>query len=132
MFDMADEKKKKFLEEILQYWILSVKDSKWSYEKERRYVLFLYDNYEYKEMELDENFLKLQTSLFILPDFILGKNPVRWDIRYQVDGKRKSISMKDYLFCKDCLMMDYDKILEKTDTCPRCESHNLEIVHIRD
>jgi hypothetical protein len=44
MFDMTDENKKKFLEDILQYWILSVKESKWSYEQERRYVLFLYDD----------------------------------------------------------------------------------------
>ena len=40
MFDMNDAEKKQFLQEILQYWILSVKDYKWHEEKERRYVLF--------------------------------------------------------------------------------------------
>lgn len=28
-FKISNQEKKKFLEEILQYWILSVKDSKW-------------------------------------------------------------------------------------------------------
>lgn len=35
MFNMSDAEKKKFLEEIMQYWILSVKDAKWSGERER-------------------------------------------------------------------------------------------------
>ena len=40
MFDLSDNNKKMFLQEILQYWILSVKDSKWKAERERRYVNF--------------------------------------------------------------------------------------------
>ncbi len=41
----------------MQYWMLSVKDPVWSYEKERRYVLFMYDNYEYNETDFtDQNF----------------------------------------------------------------------------
>lgn len=131
-FDMTDENKKQFLEEILQYWILSVKDSKWSYEQERRYVVFLYDDYDYREVEIDEKFLKMKTSLFLTPDFLLGENPARWEIQYQVDAKRKYLSMKDYLFCQDCLMRDYDAVLEKTDNCPICGSNKLEIVHIRE
>ena len=75
MFDLSDNNKKMFLQEILQYWILSVKDSKWKAERERRYVIFLYDDYEYIETELDDTFLKVKTSLFITPDFIIGKNP---------------------------------------------------------
>jgi len=71
-FDMNDMDKKSFLEEILQYWILSVKDPKWLHERERRYVLFMYDGYDYKEIDTsDSRFLKLKTSLFIQPDFIL-------------------------------------------------------------
>mgnify|MGYP004539505987 CR=1 FL=1 len=42
MFDLSDNSKKMFLQEILQYWILSVKDSKWKAERERRYVIFEY------------------------------------------------------------------------------------------
>ena len=61
MFDLSDNNKKMFLQEILQYWILSVKDSKWKAERERRYVIFLYDDYEYIETELDDTFLKVKT-----------------------------------------------------------------------
>jgi len=39
MFEMDDSDKKQFLQDLLQYWILSVKDYKWHEEKERRYVL---------------------------------------------------------------------------------------------
>lgn len=132
MFDMSDENKKIFLEEIQQYWILSVKDSKWSYERERRYVLFLYNDYDYREVELDEKFLKIKTTLFMIPDFILGNNPARWEIKRQVDAKRKYVSMKDYIFCKDCLMRDYDEVLNGTKTCPICGSHRVELVQIND
>ena len=56
MFNMSDAEKKKFLEEIMQYWILSVKDAKWSGERERRYVIFMYDDYDYRETEIDDTF----------------------------------------------------------------------------
>ena len=62
MFDLSDNSKKMFLQEIFQYWILSVKDSKWKAERERRYVIFLYDDYEYIETELDDKFLKVKRS----------------------------------------------------------------------
>ncbi len=131
-FDMSAEEKKQFLEEILQYWILSVKDPKWSDEQERRYVLFLYDDYDYKEIEIDEMFLKIKTSLFLLPDFIIGENPAKWEIQYQLDGKRKQLSLKDYVFCKDCLMQDYDATLERIEVCPICGSHNLETINVME
>lgn len=60
-FDMKNQNKKSFLEEILQYWILSVKDSKWSHERERRYVIFMYDSYDYNEIDLtDERIFKIE------------------------------------------------------------------------
>ena len=74
-FCIPDDDKKSFLQEIMQYWILSVKDQDpWEKEKERRYVLFLYDDYRYEEIEKDDTFLKVKTTLFLLPDFILGDN----------------------------------------------------------
>lgn len=87
MFDLTDVDKRDFLQEILQYWILSVKDHKWINERERRYVLFLYDDYEYKEIEFDDVFLRVKTSLFITPDFILGENPSR--VKYKSNWKLK-------------------------------------------
>lgn len=129
-FSMSNENKKKFLEEILQYWILSVKDPEWSYERERRYVLFMYDEYDYNEVDIDNStFLKLKTSLFIEPDFILGENPVKSYIRMMVDNKRKTISMKPYLFCADCLNRDFDIVAgsEKINNCPICGSKHVFI-----
>ena len=43
---MDDSEKHDFLEEIMQYWILSVKDENWEKERERRYVIFMYDGYD--------------------------------------------------------------------------------------
>lgn len=129
-FDIEDNDKKAFLEEILQYWILSVKDPKWAYERERRYVLFLYDDYEYIEIDTnDNNYLKMKTSLFIEPDFVLGKNPVKSYIRLLVDEKRYSISTKQYMFCGECLNRDFDVVtgITPVDTCPLCGSKNIWI-----
>lgn len=131
-FSIPDDEKRAFLQDIMQYWILSVKDSKWSYEKERRYVLFLYKEYNYQEMEIDDGFLKLKTSAFILPDFILGDNPVKKQIGINIDNKRKAVSMKDYVFCKNCFSRDYDSILDSPCKCSICGSSNIELVHLTD
>lgn len=133
-FDMKDIDKKTFLEEILQYWILSVKDSKWAHERERRYVLFLYDDYEYIETDIsDPKFIKLKTSLFIEPDFILGSNPVKSYIRMLVHEKRYSISMKPYMFCSDCLNRDFDIVVgnKEVNLCPICGSRNVYVENPR-
>ena len=131
LFEINDEDKKKFLQEILQYWVLSVKDSKWDYERERRYVIFLYDDYEYIELERDDTFLKTKTSIFSLPDFILGGyNPARHDIKAMVSNKLHYISEKSYLFCKNCFNTDYDAVsgLTKPTKCPICDSVDIDIV----
>ncbi len=133
-FDMSDIDKKKFLEEILQYWVLSVKDPKWSQERERRYVLFMYDEYDYIEIDTsDDRFLKLKTTLFLEPDFILGNNPAKKNIRFLVDNKRNVISMKPYLFCKDCLNRDFDIVIgnRNKNVCPICGSKNVSIEYPR-
>ena len=93
---MSDSEKKQFLQEILQYWILSVKDYEWQEEKERRYVIFLYEDYDYKEVEVDDTFLKIKTSLFLTPDFIIGDNPGRWEIMRQLYAKRKALFSREY------------------------------------
>ena len=128
-FNMCDEDKKHFLEEILQYWILSVKDKDWSHELERRYVLFMYDDYDYTEIDItDSRFLKMKTSLFLYPDFVLGKNPVMFNLRTFVDEKRHAISMKPYIFCRDCLNRDFDAITgvnQNTNSCSICNSSNV-------
>jgi hypothetical protein len=67
-----EQGKHDFLEHIMQYWILSVKDSKWSGEKERRYVLFLYDEYDYIELEFDDTFLKENIYIFTARFYFRG------------------------------------------------------------
>ena len=88
----------------------------------------MYDEYDYCETDInDPKFLKLKTSLFIEPDFILGENPVKPYIRVMVDNKRNTISMKPYLFCADCLNRDFDVVAgsKKNHNCPICGSKNV-------
>lgn len=129
-FNIEDDQKRQFLEEILQYWILSVKDADWQNERERRYVIFMYDSYVYVDADItDVDYLKLKTTLFIEPDFILGDNPVKNYIKEMVDDKRKAIYVKPYMFCRDCLNRDFDIVsgLNHTDECPICKSKNISV-----
>lgn len=57
-FNIDDCSKRDFLQDIMQYGVLSVKDKKWQKERERRYVLFLYDDYRYTELEIDDVFFE--------------------------------------------------------------------------
>jgi len=104
----------------MQYWLLSIKDKKWSYECERRYVLFLYDNYDYIELDKsDERFLKLKTTLLTTPDFILGDNPSKSYIKSMIDYRRRALSTKNYMFCSNCFSCDFDAVYKECTTCPR-------------
>ena len=130
LFHMTDNDKNDFLNSFIQYWLLSAKDPKWATERERRYVLFLYDDYDYNEMRIEDGYLKLKTSLFTFPDFVIGSHPEKDAIGAFIDNKRKAISYKSYMFCRNCLNRDYDVVtdFEKNDTCPVCSSRNIEII----
>lgn len=129
LFDYSNEKKHSFVEELLQYWILSVKDFKWHTERERRYVIFMYEDYEYLETLIEDDFLKIKTSIFLMPDFILGNNPAYKTIKFQVENKQKSLMYNQYLHCKNCLMQDYDLATFQVPTeCPICGSNRLEVI----
>ena len=132
LFDLNDEQKEAFLSEIMQYWILSVKDKKWDYERERRYVLFLYDDYNYIELQQnDARFLKLKTSLFLSPDFILGNNPEKESLRIVNWQKRSALNKKDYIFCHNCFSSDFDFVYGKIDRCPICQSNSISLIKIK-
>jgi hypothetical protein len=130
LFDLSDKEKSKFLSQIMQYWILSVKDKKWSYERERRYVLFLYDEYDYIELNRsDDRFLKLKSSLLIEPDFILGDNPQKKRLRMYNQQKRRALNVKDYIYCPDCFSCDFDLLYDDNiEKCPICNSSNIQKV----
>ena len=136
LFKINENEKKKFLEEILQYWILSIKDEKWSYERERRYVIFMYDGYDYQELTLDDSgTLKLKSTIFMFPDFLLNENPSKDYIRELIDEKRFSIHAKPYIFCNECLNIDFDSAISiekisKDKTCSICNSKNIDYINI--
>ncbi len=132
LFKMTDSEKHLFLQDILQYWILTVKDNEWKTERERRYVIFLYDEYEYIETRIEDEFLKEKTSLFLLPDFIMGDNPVKQTIRREMEAKQKSTMTREYLYCHNCFVQDYDSVqsgLEQAKKCPICGSDSIEIIY---
>lgn len=132
LFEMSDEEKHEFLQDILQYWILTVKDDDWQEERERRYVLFLYDEYDYLEMIVEDGFLKEKTSIFLLPDFIVGDNPVKEEIKFQLESKQKCTMTREYMHCHNCLVQDYDVVhsgLSQPESCPICGSKDIEIIY---
>ena len=131
MFDLSDNDKHSFFEEILQYWLLSVKDYDWHDERERRYVIFLYpSDYEYLETVIEDGFLKIKTSLFMTPDFVIGENPSWSKIKFQLDNKQRALMSREYFHCKRCLVQDYDFGIHKMpDKCPICGSLDIEMIY---
>ncbi len=128
LFQMSSQEKHLFLEEIMQYWILSVKDSQWAQERERRYVIFMYDGYEYIETDMsDSEFLKVKTTLFLLPDFVLGNNPAKFQVKASLVNKREAVTTKDYVFCPRCLSADFDILLDTNKDCRICGNKAVEV-----
>lgn len=132
LLQISDEEKHDFLQEILQYWILSIKDAtQWEHEVERRYVLFLHpcDMSRYIECRVDEDrWLKLKTTAYLFPDFIMGESPVRNILRAHVDEKRSFAVTSDYMYCHCCFNRDYDLALKRETRCPVCGSEGMEFV----
>ena len=129
-FEMPATEKQAFLEEILQYWMLSVKDSKWKDENERRYVLFDHFGDEYLDAKADETFFKLKTNLLRTPDFIVPPHPLMSKLDRYI-GNILAKELTPCLYCEDCLNRDYNvATLEREDDrmCPICGSHRLRFV----
>ncbi len=135
VFRMTEAEKKLFLEEILQYWTYSFKDGRgknergeecdWMCEQERRYVLFVDKDSVYHNASVEDEYLKVKSSLFLFPDFVLGENPVKETLKWRADEKRNSLSRRGYYFCHDCLMRDYDLGEVKVLFCPICGSSRM-------
>lgn len=130
LFPMANTDKNIFLENIIQYWLLSAKDEKWAYEKERRYLLFLYEEDDFYETKIESDYLKEKTSLLVLPDFVLGNHCHKIDIKDNTDIKRKALSSQPYLYCNKCFYWDYDLVyrsITEIGKCPVCGSTEISI-----
>lgn len=135
VFQMTESEKKLFLEEILQYWTYSFKDAygkdkcgedcDWECEQERRYVLFVDKGALYHNALIEDEYLKVKSSLFLFPDFVLGENPVKDTLKWRADEKRHGLSRSGYYFCHDCLMRDYDLGEARGSSCPICGSSRM-------
>lgn len=98
-FNLSNEEKNNLFNSIIHYWRYSIKESKWSIERERRYQIFLSENYNYVDLEIDEKFLKVKTYLTMCPDFCYITNYCKNLIKE--NKKRKmSIYSKPYYFVK--------------------------------
>jgi len=125
-FNLSNEEKNNLFNSIIHYWRYSIKESKWSIERERRYQIFLSENYNYVDLEIDEKFLKVKTYLTMCPDFCYITNYCKNLIKE--NKKRKmSIYSKPYYFCEECLYHNFDELdfgANKQRKCPICGSIN--------
>lgn len=62
------------------------------------------------------------------PDFIIGKNPSRYEILYQLNAKRHALYSREYMLCKNCFLQDYDQARKMPEKCPVCGSDNVELI----
>lgn len=132
-FKMSPKEKQAFLEDILQYWMLSVKDPQWKVENERRYVLFDHFGDEYLDVVMDDKFLKIKTNLLKHPDFIVPPHPLKKELgRYARAIAANEMSGSGF-YCEDCLNRDYELVLpEQTSrTCSICGSKRMRFVSAR-
>jgi len=126
LYDITDEDKTVFLNEIIHYWILSFKDKKWQHERERRYQIIMNSDFDYIELTTNERYLKIKSMLFAFPDFISKKNNQKGRLQENLMLKREAISIKPYTFCDDCLHADYDNSDE--GRCSICGSNKIHMI----
>lgn len=131
MFDMPSDNKNVFINEIIQYWIYSFKDADWRDEYERRYEVFVYDDYEYIYSIIEGDFLKIDSTIFTFPDFIDKGNIMHSKITENRKEKLNAITTKDYVWCNDCLQSDFDSAFSfdvESSSCSNCNSENIVLV----
>lgn len=130
-FSFSDEEKKKFLQEILQYWFLSFKDSKWAEENERRYHIVLPEGLKKLDGKTEGDYYKSKTSIYLFPDFIFASSKVKDTIKTNLEKKLSATSTKSYLYCKNCLQTDFDYVCYRDNkTCIVCGSEDTEIIEL--
>lgn len=127
-YDLTDNEKGEFLDELLEYWYLSFKDNKWVEEQERRYQLFVCDD-NYYDLLIENDFLKIKSTLYLYPDFIISDNEtIRIKGKYRRLEKLSATATKNYVFCENCFQADfsagnYTSLPYKE--CPICGSTHL-------
>lgn len=126
-FELCDAEKSMFLENILVYWYLSFKDKKWMSEKERRYQLFIFDYKKYVDAVKDNGFLKMDSSLYLYPDFIFTDDlKVKSVARLFRNNKTCKLMSQAYYFCNNCLQANRAVLGEEEEAvCPVCGSKDM-------
>lgn len=128
LFKINNEEKIQLLNNILSYWNLTIKDKKWEYEHERRYEIRIFDSYKYFDIKVEDKYLKVNSTLFVLPDFINKENINHERIKQVRILKLHHLSMNSFVFCHDCLQADYD--FQNKHKCKVCGSANIEFIDL--
>ena len=122
-FTISDEDKRFFLEQIIDYWKLTIKDKRWEYEKERRYEIIHFNEYEYTECTITDELLKNKAPLLSYPDFIVGENYLKPFLMIRAKEKATFQSIGEYpVICKKCLYRYFP--FGKDSKCPICGSND--------
>ena len=130
-FSFTDEEKRSFLQEILQYWFLSFKDSEWAEENERRYHIVFQESIKKIDGKIEGDYYKSKTSIYLFPDFIFATGRLKETTKINREAKLSFTSTKSYLYCKSCLQADYDYICYRDNkTCVVCGSEDTEIIEV--
>ena len=125
-FNLLINEKQELFNKIIHYWRYSIKEDGWSCEKERRYQIFLFDDYEYIDLELDEKFLKVKTYLTMCPDFCNITNYCKYIIKENKERKMK-IYTRPFYYCEYCFYHSFDESsYDKNEKkkCPICNSND--------
>ena len=124
MLSVDDKSKIIFTNEIISYWFLSFKDKKWESENERRYQLFYYEQYPYLELNKDDRFLKIKSSIYLYPDNISEDNNRYNNIKANIFDRYFATATKEFIQCNKCLNIDFEIFgLENNYVCPICGSN---------
>ena len=136
----SDDEKRAFLGEILQYWKLSFKDRvereephrEWCREKERRYVIFYYEDYNYIHQRIENRWLKMDSTVVLAPDAVLGpiSSGSKTTICENLAMRYRHTSLDNYCLCRDCLARTYVRQLQPYTTCKMCGSKNLTFCQV--
>ena len=111
----TESQKRRFYNEILQYWKLSFKDriardephEEWFKENERRYVIHYYKEYNYRGAFVDKSDRKwkIDTTAVYAPDFLMGnpKTEIREHVAKELNERYEYTTLPHYYVCKNCL-----------------------------
>lgn len=97
-------------------------------------IEYLNDKRENK-VSIDDRFLKIKSSVYLLPDFIFSNDSLKYEIELFRKDKLNSIAMNDYIYCHNCLQSDFDSAktygIGESACCSICGSTDIELIELR-